>query len=439
MDTLCIDFGTSSIRAAIRKQKDSVSHPLAIAPRSQIDNASIPSAIFIPITGDKIFFGDKALEAGLSAQPRLLYESSPKSWLSPTNISQVYQSEGSRVPFSRFQLIAGLLAMAAQDSIAAGKNIFKLKTSSLAYRISHPVWSNSDQQKIAPIYDQLSRIAFSANGTAITHEMSTDQFMHWYKKVSQAAGKLSFDVDVEEPVAAALELLPDPSPNNRSATLVVDVGAGTIDLGLFLSVLPDDYSKVTRKLIPMTHARSLFGAGDEIDDALIKLVSERLGANSDIDVAALKNDIRRSKETLFDTGNLVFRNVQVSREELVRTNKLQNIARGLRTAINEMLEDAGSNFDTQLHASNHGISHLDVVFAGGGANLQFLRKIFGSVVTIGDAKLTLSQTEVTTPRGFEVDASRARLAVALGGTTPSADWPRTDMQQPRIRSLSTPR
>jgi molecular chaperone DnaK (HSP70) len=320
----------------------------------------------------------------------------------------------------------------------AAKHIFKVKTNTLSFRISHPVWSISDRQRIASIYDQLSHIAFSANGTAITHEMSSDQFMHWYTKVSQTSGKLTFDVDVEEPVAAALELLPDPSPNNRSATLVVDVGAGTIDLGLFVSVLPDEDSKVTRKLIPMTPARSLFGAGDEIDDALIKLVAERLGPNSGIDLAALKNDIRRSKETLFETGNLVFRKVQISREELVRTDKLQKMAAGLKAAIKEMLEDAASRFKTQLHTSNHGISHLDVIFAGGGANLQFLRKIIGSIVAMGDAKLTSSQTEVTTPRGFEVDASRARMAVALGGTTPVADWPSTEMQQPKIRSLSTP-
>jgi hypothetical protein len=217
----------------------------------------------------------------------------------------------------------------------------------------------------------------------------------------------------------------------------VDVGAGTIDLGLFVSVLPDDDSKVSRKLIPMTPPRSLFGAGDEIDDALINLVAERLDPRDSIDLLVLKNNIRRSKETLFDAGSLVFQKVQVSREELVRTEKLQKMAAGLKAAIKEMLDDAASRFESQLHASYHGISHLDVVFAGGGANLQFLRKIVGSIVAMGDAKLTSSQTEVNTPRGFEVDASRARLAVALGGTTPAAEWPSTEMQQPKIRSLST--
>ena len=436
MDILCIDFGTSSIRAAIRKEKDSISHPLPIAPGSQIDNASIPSAIYISIAGDKIFFGNKALEAGLSAHPRLLFESSPKSWLSPSNISQVYQSAVSGAPFSRFQLISGLLALAAQNAIVAGKNIFKLKTRTLLYHITHPVWSTSDRQRIADVYDKLNHIAFKNTRSAITDEMSADQFNLWYKKVSQVSKSRCRGNALEEPVAAALELLPDPPPNNRSATLVVDVGAGTIDLGLFVSVLPDENSKVTRKLIPMTPARSLFGAGDVIDDALIKLVAQRLGPNSDIDLAALKNKIRHFKETLFDSGNLVYRKVQVSREELVRTDKLQKMASGLKTAINEMLEDAGSRFKVQLHASLHSISHLDVVFAGGGANLRFLREIVGGVVTMGDAKLTSSQIDVTTPSDFKVDASRARMAVALGGTTPAADCPTTEIQQPTIRSLS---
>ena len=438
MDTLCIDFGTSSIRSAIRNKDSSLPRPLVIAPGSQIDNASIPSAIFIPIAGDKIFFGDKALEAGLSGQPRLLFESSPKSWLSPTNISQVHQPEASGFPFSRFQLISGLLALAIQESIAAVKKISKPKNSGFAYRISHPVWSNSDRQKISAVYDQLRRIACSAPRPAITAEMSTEQFSFWFEKASQASKKPPSDVGVEEPVAAALELLPDPPSNRRSATLVVDVGAGTIDLGLFISVLPDADARVTRKLIPMTPARSLFGAGDEIDGALIKLVAEKLGPNSSVDVAAMKNDIRRLKETLFDTGKLVFRSVQVSREDLVNTDKLKKISHNLESAINEMLKDASSRFKEQISSSTHKISHLDVIFAGGGANLQFLRKIIGDFVTMGDTKLISSQSEIKTPENFGVDASRARMAVALGGTTPAEDWPKTEMQNPTLRSLSTP-
>ena len=438
MHTICIDFGTSSIRAALRKQDNSPAHPLAIAPRSQIDNASIPSAIFISKAGDKLFFGDKALEAGLSRQPRLLFETSPKSWLSPANIASIPAPATSDLPFSRRQLIAGLLSLSVRDSRRAAKTALGLEPDTLVYRISHPVWISSERAQMATEYDYLRRVACAEIGGRVRDEMTADEFELWCKKASPDRRLPPPDVEVEEPVAAALELFPNPPINRRSAALVVDVGAGTIDLGLFISVLPDRASRVTRKLIAMTEPRSLFGAGDEIDNALVTLVEERLGPRGSSQIAALRNDIRRSKEQLFDTGNLVFRNVEISREELVNTEKLRQMARGLKRAIDEMFSDAGARFQTQLSASVHPIEHLDVVFAGGGANLAFLRSLVGKVVCMGKTTLSAKQAEARTPDNFEVEASRGRMAVAMGGTTFAKEWPRTEMEQPVIRSLSTP-
>lgn len=438
MHTICIDFGTSSIRAALRKQNNLLPHPLAIAPRSQIDNASIPSAIFISNAGDELLFGDKALEAGLSGQPRLLFEASPKSWLSPANIAHIGTPAATGLPFSRRQLIAGLLSLSVRDSRRAAKSAFELEPDTLVYRISHPVWISSERHRMVTEYDDLRRVACADIGRKMKYEMTADEFELWCEKASPDPQLLPPDVEVEEPVAAALELFPDPPTNRRSAALVVDVGAGTIDLGLFVSVLPDRDSRVKRKLIPMTAPRSLFGAGDEIDNALIALVEEKLGPKGSSHLAALKNDIRRSKEQLFDTGNLVFRNAEVSREELVKTENLRQMARGLKRAIDEMFSDAGARFQSQLSAPVHGIGHLDVVFAGGGANLAFLRSLVGNVVSMGNTTLSATQAEATTPDNFEVEASRGRMAVALGGTTFVKDWPKTEMEQGVIRALSTP-
>ncbi len=427
MHTICIDFGTSSIRAALRKQNNLLPHPLAIAPKGQIDNASIPSAIFISKAGDHLLFGDKALEAGRSDQPRRLFESSPKSWLSPTNIGKIGAPAAADLPFSRRQLIAGLLSLSVRDARRAAKNAFELEPDTLVYRISHPVWISSEQHRMVTEYDYLRRVACADIGRKMKYEMTANEFELWCGKAIPDPHLFPSDVEVEEPVAAALELFPDPPMNRRSAALVVDVGAGTIDLGLFISVLPDSYSRVKRKLIPMTAPRSLFGAGDEIDNALVALVEAKLGPKESSHVAALKNDIRRSKEQLFDTGSLVFRHVEVSREELVKTEKLRQMARSLKRVIDEMFLDAGARFDLQLSASIHGIEHLDVVFAGGGASLAFLRSIVGNVVYMGKATLSAAQAEAHTPDDFEVEASRGRMAVALGGTTFTKDWPKTQM------------
>ena len=438
MHTICIDFGTSSIRAALRKARNVLPHPLAIAPKSQIDNASIPSAIFISRAGDDLLFGDRALEAGFSGQPRRLFESSPKSWLSPANIAHIGTPAATGLPFTRRQLITGLLSLAVRDSRRAAKHAFELESDTLTYRVSHPVWISSERPRMVAEYDDLRRMACAEIGRQVKYQMTVGEFGLWCEKAKPDPELPPTDVEVEEPVAAALELFPDPPINRRSASLVVDVGAGTIDLGLFISVLPDEDSRAKRKLIPMTAPRSLFGAGDEIDDALINLVEQKLGTTGSGELAALRNDIRRSKEQLFDTGNLVFRHVEVSREELVKTEKLRAMARDLKRAIDEMFSDAGARFKTQLSAPAHRIEHLDVVFAGGGASLGFLRSLVGNVVSMGDAMLSAAQAEATTPANFEVEASRSRMAVALGGTTFAKDWPKTEMQQGVIRALSTP-
>lgn len=435
MHTICIDFGTSSIRAALRKDRNILPHPLAIAPRSSIDNASIPSAIFISKAGDDLLFGDKAMEAGLSGQPRRLFESSPKSWLSPANIAHIGTPAATDLPFTRRQLITGLLSLAVRDSRRAAKHAFELESDTLTYRVSHPVWISSERARMVAEYDGFRRIACAEIGRQVKYQMTVREFGLWCEKAKPDPELPPTDVDVEEPVAAALELFPNPPTNRRSAALIIDVGAGTIDLGLFISVLPDEDSKAKRKLIPMTAPRSLFGAGDAIDNALLNLVEQKLGTTGSGQLAALRNDIRRSKEQLFDTGNLVFHQTEVSRDEIVKTDKLRAIARGLKRAIDEMFSDAGLRFQAQLSAKVHGIEHLDVVFAGGGANLGFLRSLIGNVVSMGNATLSAKQVEATSPDNFEVEASRGRMAVALGGTTFARDWPKTQMQDGIVHSL----
>jgi hypothetical protein len=82
--------------------------------------------------------------------------------------------------------------------------------------------------------------------------------------VRSAATPRRDGVDVVEPVAAAVELLPS-EENLVRICAVVDVGAGTTDIGLFQSVEPDIASSVRSKLYPMGQASSVFQAGNDID------------------------------------------------------------------------------------------------------------------------------------------------------------------------------
>jgi hypothetical protein len=426
MHTICIDFGTSSLRAALLKQRSLDAKPLPIAPDAQIDNASIPSAIFVSKDRGMIRFGDKALEAGLSGQPSLLFERSPKAWLSPTEVQNLGQEAGAGVAFSRRELLTGLLAVAVQASTQAAGTL-GVERKRVRYRISHPVWLATEKAQMLSAYGTLHRIACNPKTPPMRFEQTTEAFRHWCDNAAPDDGVLSQDWHVDEPIAAALDLLPDPPSNKRNAALIVDVGAGTIDLGLFISVVPDDASRHRRKLIRMCEPRSLFGAGDVIDRALVDLIVRRLGTDQHKDLARLKNDIRRNKEQLFETGQLAFASVVVTRDELVATGPLKRMADKLREALQQMYDFAGAHFRTAFDTYGHPIRDLDVVFAGGGAKLDFLRATIEPVVNMGTAKVIAVSSSIPEPEDFGVDASRSRMAVALGGTTPTKYWPITEL------------
>ena len=76
---LCLDFGTSSIRAVLRNKKSAIQVlPIGqVTPRQTIDGASIPSAFCIDEDLETIRFGQHALDAILSGKKLAIAETSP--------------------------------------------------------------------------------------------------------------------------------------------------------------------------------------------------------------------------------------------------------------------------------------------------------------------------------------------------------------------------
>jgi len=101
---LCVDFGTSSTRAAILEDSRQRPRPLELgeAVRSSIDRASIPSAVFVSADCSEILFGEQALSKGLRGEKSSLFETSPKRWMtadSPTILDdELFEGTGEPVP-----------------------------------------------------------------------------------------------------------------------------------------------------------------------------------------------------------------------------------------------------------------------------------------------------------------------------------------------------
>ena len=434
--TICVDFGTSSIRAGLRKERLHGSEPLPIAPGSSIDNASIPSAIFVPSSGEEIVFGVKALERGLSSKKALLFELSPKAWLGPGEIKNIDKPAIEGLPFTRRQVSAGLASVAFKASLRAAA---RSADGDFGFRISHPVWKPEHSQPLSGIYGSLRRAAQCEAGRKIKSSMTFSAFERWCKDVPIEETVSVGGVEIEEPVAATVELFSKRESDSRAAALIVDVGAGTIDLGLFSSIVPDRGSAVKQKLIEMAFPRSLYGAGDLIDLELLSMIGGRLDGGAQGQLAAFENNIRFHKEQLFKSGRLAFRGVEVSIDELTRSRRLKRMAKGLEEAVAEMLTIARPRIEEEMRLRYHPLEMLNVIFAGGGASLNFLQDTVEPAIRASGICLAAALHVAETPKGFPVEASLARMAVAMGGTVPENEWPERKWPDPIHRGLSSRR
>ena len=205
--------------------------------------------------------------------------------------------------------------------------------------------------------------------------------------------------------------------------MLIDVGAGTTDLACFLRVIPSE-DGVRQKLVQLGDPISVYAAGNQLDKALDTLATKKICDPHSLSLAKFRNDIRRNKEKLFETGTLKLGGSAGSIElaELLGTRAVKD----MKTAIARGVAEIAAHAEKKL-VNGHGghpIDQVAIVFAGGGGEMEFLRTATRQAIkkTLS-AKFSAEILDVPTPENYPVDASRTRMAVALGGTCQSEYWP----------------
>jgi len=422
---LCVDFGTSSIRASVR-DNDGAPIPLEIgeAFNSSIDKASIPSAIFISASGDEVLFGEDALNRGLKGDENHLFEISPKKWIESNQLEEfIFGKAG----LTKSHLLSGLLNQALNGICKClGLSIFELK--SYEIRVSHPVWNDKNKTEVMLNFEKIISDAF------LIDDDSGEVFSN-NSLFSKIAGHLSMtsysSIDVIEPVAAALELFNN-SQNSREFCVIIDVGAGTTDMASFISLTPDVF-RIKRKLIRVSEPISIYKAGDLIDNEVIKLIKNKGKSDDKISLKLLNIRRRQIKELLFKNSKVFEGDVEVNLNELNESVEIKNMCSDIKRSFEALIEHSGPQIAPFINASNHRVDEVKVIFAGGGSKIKFLQDAIGKNITIAGKRLPISIVASASP-SRNLPASYERLAVALGGTTPESDWPVTEFKEPPLTS-----
>lgn len=413
---LCIDFGTSSIRA-VRRQPSGKLKTLDIGrvTKSKLDDASIRSEIHVDGNRRYVRFGERAFVARKDTGTPALYEASPKLWLKEPGRLGDEAAPGLGV--TREQLLSGLLAYAlraAADADEIGESTLK----SVDIRIAHPVWPA--QVKTAA-NAALARICAQARQLAFQREWGTVTVTSLLDHVQVPATPRPAAVDVVEPMAAATELLPS-EENLVRICAVVDVGAGTTDIGLFLSLVPDGASQVRSKLYRTGDPVSVFKAGNVVDEIVLKLLAARAKKPSAIALADVRARIRGIKETLFRDGFIQELGCDVHMKDLQAHSEARVMAAEIRSELLRLVQDNAKIITTWMDKPVHSVSHLDVVMAGGGGKIDFVLRAIDQPIPIDRRTLPVRLTIPGDRKGINTfGASRGRMAVALGGASHDYD------------------
>lgn len=422
---LCIDFGTSSIRASIR---DDDGPPIALdigeSSNSSIDKASIPSAIFISTSGDEILFGEDALSRGLKGIENHIFEISPKKWIALDHLQEfIFDKSG----ITKSHLLSGLLNHSLL-SICKCLRLSIIDLKSYEIRVSHPVWNHKNKAEVMLKFEKIISDAFLIGDSSIKVFSNNSLF----SKISGHPSMTIYtSVDTIEPIGAALELFNN-SENSREFCVLIDVGAGTTDMASFISLTPDVY-RIKRKLIRISEPISIYKAGDLIDNEVIKLIKNKSKSDDRISLKLLSLRRRQIKEVLFKNSKIFEANTEVTLSELNDSFEIQNMCSDVRQSFEALIEESAPHILPYITASNHRVDEVKVIFSGGGSKIKFLQDAIGRCIHIAGKRLPISIVENTSPPP-NLPASHERLAVALGGTTPEDDWPITEFEEPSSTS-----
>jgi molecular chaperone HscA len=439
--TVCLDFGTAMSKA-FAMVDETAPIELALGKRAGSPNGGYPvdSSLFISDDG-VLYFGHQAVDRGraAAASGRKRYDS-PKARLSmgeQVDINKVpVEKEINPViglPVTEGELITLYLAyltdLASSELEAQGYSRY------CARRFARPCWPDARNKWAEPLLREM---------LAQAQVLADTLHDHWNGGIPLATAKLAvdkvraltklpmylLDKDIPEPVAAAASLMVRRDEAQRELFLVIDVGAGTTDFGLFMLQHNPEKDVCLVRIVPGT-IDFLEQAGNRVDDLLKHFVLKQegidgFGPEGRHDLAYMQSDIRLNKERLFRDQRVEIPLANGSRatvllEDFLENDRVKKFGEQLQRKAEEVLSAAGDGY---LDLMRDG--HVRVVLTGGGADLPMVQALATGPILVKKGDVTrniLRKAAAKTPVWIhesypQFEPQYSQLAVAIGGANP---------------------
>lgn len=380
---LCLDLGTAYSKAAAWTKNTNYPLPLHIGDAVGHSGYTVPTAVLITRQG-RVHFGQDAFNQGYSAnvvftdlKRYMTRQCEPLDTLlvpskfNPTRIRLTVRQVTS--------LYMAFLSHAAVQSLRSeGHRVSEVVERTLTM----PVFGGKQDVHSRKELGLAARLGWEMKndirdgGVSLTAAL---QKLRSLERRSSVAKK--HNLEIVEPLAAIAARMATYDPTKeagRRLSMVIDVGAGTVDFGLFVSGLSGEDIGV----FPITGAKySLPVGGNDIDAALVEFVLERSLLSGDRLAEArarLQEEARDLKERLLDREDddsmyVAEARVRLTKDEFLNCDAFIELANRIETEFWKRLRRIDPSWlELASMLTQRGIG---IFLSGGGAKLPFLRSM----------------------------------------------------------------
>ncbi len=433
---ICVDFGTgmSKVAASI-DGGDPFPIPLARMVEDPVKEYPIDSSLLFSADG-QIYFSHKAVEESLlhQSKPQRRLDSLKRrlttgdlSDLRTVPLHKAFNQTG--IEFSIADTLtlmyAHILHLTRQYlSDAHGDEVLR----HVKYRFTRPVFHEDrakwfDSQVANALF---MAIAFDASQK---HDLTYSVDAQAARKHLDASSKRSGpSADIcktgfLEPVAAGMLHL-SREDDHRTVAAIMDIGAGTTDMALFVAIQPHGKAGIDR-VKTLGKTLSVNKAGDHIDDLIRKRIEsdafEVKHMLTETDRIEIDLHIRRWKEDLFtfsETIPVLGKGIvlpKITRHSFLKSSGYKETEEVLINDLFEVFGTASRDIEFFATASDFPISEIELIPAGGGARLPVFQKIGALTWKTSRRLLGIEIKKPIPDQAADYNEEYPQLAVALGG------------------------
>ena len=388
MAVICIDFGTSASKVAIEHYDDLFAVPLGELSGDPVKKHPFDSSLLFSTDGN-VYLGFRAIEQSLAPgrQPEQRLDSM-KSFLTqgkPCPLDQLpvpVEANATRTAFSiRDALVLLLAELIALTNRFVEDSFGQRVIDDAELRFSRPVFD--DPGHSAWVDGEMSAAIGWARTIAPrmrnpeSCKLTAEEARGLLDKAYKATANPLAQKGIPEPLAASV--LHFSGQNQRLLAAIVDIGAGTTDIGLFVAVVPDGMNQIRQAQI-LSDPMSVLKAGDELDRILFSLTTdgEHLEPRH---MTELKLKIRSYKEQLFNLNETIptlyggKRLQRILRHQFEDQPDYRAMSGEIAGALGQLIEGAGRMINMFANASFHAPRHIALIPAGGGAKLPLMAEL----------------------------------------------------------------